>query len=157
MSAFVVNIAHIDTLITAALFLDVDSTMYLPGYPEPDPERPGQYIPHFVNTDTADRYGAILLAENIASVAYRYPDCPRDALPGPIPTPDPAAYTAPMTRRPADPVQVLKAIQSYQYQSCEHPGWATSLAKRFCDALTAKAIRNLPGYADAAWSIADAA
>jgi hypothetical protein len=48
-------------------------------------------------------------------------------------------------------VQVLKAIQSYAYQSCEHPEWDGSLAKRFCDWLESAIIGDLPGYDDAEW------
>jgi hypothetical protein len=144
MSAYIVSSAHIDLLISAALSLD--------------PMEHGMryaVAAHRLTSSNATETGRMLLRENIASVAYRYPDCPPDALPGPVPTPDPEAYEV-RFRPPAslEPVAVLKAIHAYAYQSCEHPGWHTSQAKSFCDALTAKAICQLPGYEDAPWSIA---
>ncbi len=55
-----------------------------------------------------------------------------------------------------DTVVVLKAIACYEYQSREHPGWKTSEAKRFCDALAAHTLRHLPGWEKAAgWDIDD--
>jgi hypothetical protein len=50
---------------------------------------------------------------------------------------------------------VLKAIDCYRYQSCEHPGWASSEAQQFCLALQALAINHLPGYDQAPWDITD--
>ena len=54
------------------------------------------------------------------------------------------------------PVVILSAIACYEYQSCEHPGWATSEAHDFCHALRIKMIRMLPGYADAPWEVTEA-
>ena len=54
-----------------------------------------------------------------------------------------------------EPVVVLGALACYEYQSCEHPGWKTSEAYEFCDALRHKMIRMLPGYTRAPWSIDD--
>ncbi len=54
---------------------------------------------------------------------------------------------------PINPVQLIKAIQCYQYQSCEHSGWETSKAKEITDSLLRSALRHLPGYNDAKWSI----
>jgi hypothetical protein len=144
MSAYVVSSAHIDLLISAALYLD--------------PMEHGMLYAaaaHRLTSSNASETGRMLLRENIASVSYRYPDCPPDALPGPVPTPDPETYDVrfwPLAS--LEPVAVLKAIHAYAYQSSEHPGWLTSQAKAFCDALTVKAICQLPGYEDAAWSIA---
>jgi hypothetical protein len=39
------------------------------------------------------------------------------------------------------------------YQSCEHPGWEESEARKFCQQLTEGAIARLPGYEAAAWEI----
>ena len=55
--------------------------------------------------------------------------------------------------RGIEAVQVLKAIQCYRYQSCEHPGWENSDARRWIDRLESDAIANLPGYDDADWEI----
>lgn len=66
-----------------------------------------------------------------------------------------AVNETPVFRRTLDvsPVQVLKAIRCYEYQSCEHEGWTGSEAWTFCERLTATAMGKLPGYDAAAWEI----
>ncbi|WP_189168085.1 hypothetical protein [Pilimelia anulata] len=89
--------------------------------------------------DTADAVGAMLLAENAASINYRYPNDEPER---------PTGYR--WTRVPVPgPLVVLKAIDCFDYQACEHPGRETSQAWRFCDALRRKMIRQLPGYSAA--------
>jgi len=99
---------------------------------------------------------ATLAAECFASVRYRYPA-------GPLPGPN-AASDGPVvcsdrlsTYARLSPVAVLKACSCYEYQSCEHPGWETSEAKRLIDSITQAAIAALPGYQDAAWEITEGA
>jgi hypothetical protein len=43
-------------------------------------------------------------------------------------------------------IDVIKMIGCYEYQSCEHPGWENSKAKKFCTMLLNRAITKLPGY-----------
>lgn len=93
---------------------------------------------------TCGRVGAMLLAENRRSVDHRYDE--QDWEP-------PYLFTA-LPGNP-DPVVVLKAIDCYRYQSCEHPGWPASEALQFCLALQALAIGHLPGYDHAPWDITD--
>jgi hypothetical protein len=145
MSAYVVHPDHISYLVQAAIGLGRASRSTLTfGHP-----RTGIRI----EIDTASEVGARLHQENIASVRYRYPDCTHNDLPGPIPTPAAIDYEyRPLPVR-LDPVQVLKAIRCYEYQSCEHPGWSESDAKRFCELLTDYAVSHLPGYETAAWEI----
>jgi len=50
-------------------------------------------------------------------------------------------------------VSLLKAIDCYEYQSCEHAGWEGSDAERFCRELRCSLISFLPGYDDAPWGI----
>lgn len=50
-------------------------------------------------------------------------------------------------------VEILKLINSYEYQSCEDDSWESSLAKQFCDALRGDVIRSLPGYDEAEWAL----
>lgn len=50
-----------------------------------------------------------------------------------------------------EPVQVIKSVKCYQYQSCEHSEWNDSEAKVFTDTLIDAAIRRLSGYDDALW------
>ena len=100
--------------------------------------------------DIAAALGQMLWDENMASVRHRYSDDPESMMP------DDTSY-GDHEGRPfgaeVDPVQTLKAIRCYEYQSCEHPGWDQSDAKAFCESLTLRAIAALPGYDDAAWSI----
>lgn len=122
--------------------------------------------------ETADRVGAMLWSENARSVSYRYNGEEYGTLPGPSDFDemalasyvfvDPARLPIQERRvmvaegykfRTNDPVAVLKACDGYEYQSCEHPGWRTSEACAFLDALRRKMIRALPGYADADWSV----
>ena len=103
----------------------------------------------------ADAYSyafRVLWDENARSVAARYPgDGPA------TPAPDaPARWHSvdPVAMAIAVPdfyVRVIKAVQCYSYQSCEHDGWATSTASKWMDALTAEAIRSLRGYSAAPW------
>jgi hypothetical protein len=58
--------------------------------------------------------------------------------------------TLAFSREPT-PVEVLKAIHHYTYQSCEHPEWWTSEARAFVEALKNDQIHKLPGYNDAPW------
>lgn len=106
---------------------------------------------HCADFDRASGVGQMLWNENVASVSARYPDC-KD-LPGPVGCD--YQYGTHRVHTPLlSPVAMLKAIDGYEYQSCEHDGWATSSAKAFVDVLRATAIRALPGYSEAAWEIA---
>jgi hypothetical protein len=159
MSAYVVDRAHIDALLTAGLY-------HAPQYPgdgcsplrwfDRDPaENDGHewYEKHHreLTRETADAVGRMLWWENLRSVGYRYPD-------GELPAPDGMlaeldTYT--FNRLPGipDPVVVLSAIACYEYQTCEHPGWHGSEAQAFCSALKERCIRRLPGWDDAPWEV----
>jgi hypothetical protein len=97
----------------------------------------------------------MLLADNQRSVNYRYHE---DEVA--------SGYTFVLDTHPVDPVRIFKASHCYAYQSCEHPEWAGSSARRFCDALDAVAMPGLagreltvrelsaiPGYDMAPWEI----
>ena len=87
----------------------------------------------------------MLLRENYVSVNHRYDENPTAMLD------EPYAYSR--VHKKIDPVQVLKAIECLEYQSCEHPGWKTSEARTFLKSLEAKAISQLQGYDEADWDI----
>lgn len=145
MSAFVLSTEHISYLVRAAVKANIRYTVVTWGEERAKVEH-----------NNADRVGAALLAENIKSVAYRYGDAERASLPGPVPTPVPSQYHCSMLgmmTEKANPVQVLKAIACYEYQTCEHPAWETSQARQFCDMLRLAMIHDLPGYEDAEWEI----
>lgn len=100
------------------------------------------------------------------SVAYRYPGDARPNLPGPIPylTPDeladaPFSHEGVLDRRHRDaaPLEwaafVAKALDCYEHQACEHPGWEASPARAFCRTLRKALTQALPGYDGAPWGI----
>jgi hypothetical protein len=148
MSAFVVDRKHIDALVTAAL----DGCPLRQGSPVswyfPSIERPGDTLVTLqekrrtARQEDASRIGAMLWAENVNSVNHRYTEDEWE---------DVYEYRRYTGTLPA--VQVLKAIDCYVYQSCEHDGWETSEAKQFCESLRHAYIGLLPGYSDAEWSI----
>lgn len=89
--------------------------------------------------------GDDLLAENIASIRARYgaeaASDPEPFRPGPV--------------RHLTTIEALKAVQCYEYQSCEHDAWEASRARKFCSALTFALVTQLPGYDAARWAIGE--
>ena len=121
MSAWIVSQTHIDLLVSALVKMDILDT-------------------------TPNESGRRLWRENIASVRYRYKDSNLDELPGPIPTPDPETYVfQAITLHCADThrIRILKAINCYEYQSCEYPEWRDSWAWERLEELKALVILSL--------------
>ncbi len=104
-----------------------------------------------LRAEDADRAGAALMAECIASVSYRYPDADPLGLPGPNPTPRPEEYGWKDFGQVLSIAEACKAIDCYEYQSCEHPGWGESGAAAFCRRLRSALTGALPGYREAPW------
>jgi hypothetical protein len=150
MSASIVDTGHIDVMLSVAVN----------GPKEVTPSRyTGPYVLEIaedeklagpVTRDTADLVGQALLRENIASASYHY-DEPLGKLPGPVPNPDPAQYEWTDLGELLTPVETLCAIDGYEYQSCEHPGWWDSPASHFCHRFRKSLTRCLRGYEDAEW------
>ncbi len=97
-----------------------------------------------LNRETVGRVGAMLAVENRRSMDHRYDETELEDL-----------YEFTSYKGNIDPVAVLKAIQCYEYQSCEHPEWETSEAHEFCQALRSAAIDKLPGYSEAQWEVTE--
>jgi hypothetical protein len=135
VSAFLVDLAHIDGLVRAGL-----STV--PPYETALFWRDSDGDTRTLTPATAGRTGAMLIAANMDSVNYRYEFDDLETV-----------YT--YTHRPflPDPVVVLKAIACFEYQSCEPPGRDTSKAADFCVSLRNRMIRRLPGHHEARWEI----
>lgn len=139
MSAYMVETTHIDALVWLAT-------------------RPRSHC-HGLSAQIADygeiddTIGARLIAENRASINYRYPDTVgnRAGEPGGsgIDIEPPYSYTAPV-RFPTT-VEALKIVRCYEYQACEHPAWSESWAHGLCERLTSTLIGELPGYDKAPW------
>jgi hypothetical protein len=124
MSAWIIDRDHLDLLLTAALAWEIAV-----------PER-------------ADDIGRMLWSENLASVAYRYPDDRDGERPGPLEFRDHHAttYRYRPYRGRVDPDVVETAARSLAYQSCEHPGWDTSTARQWITRVQAEAARRIPDY-----------
>ncbi len=143
MSAFVVDPSHIDVMLSVAIN----------GPKETWPRRwTGTYVNELmddgqtgpVTRETADLAGRALLRECIASVSYRY-----DGLPGP--SPDPEQYEWTDFGRLLTPIETCRAIDGFEYQSCEHPGWWNSGANIFCHRFRGDLVRCMKGYEEAEW------
>ena len=150
MSAFLVSENHIHYLVNAAMSRRITRNYSLHWCGEHTSEdasprygfESGSYDP-----DSAQRLGAVLWLENHKSVTYRYSDSKTVKE---QPAPD---YHYKRKIDGFDPVQVLKAIDCYEYQASEHPEYKTSEARNFCQALRKAAISSLAGYDEAAWGI----
>lgn len=101
--------------------------------------------------------GQMLWDENRRSIEARYPDTRENFASAPGKCDEAEAgcqygehnYSPMWDAFPA--VQVLKAVQCFEYQSCEHAGWKASPAKGFCDFLRSAQTKRMPGYESAAW------
>lgn len=86
---------------------------------------------------TPAKVAALLARENIASVAYRYPDDTGNGdRPGPRLTDEQIVeaaelYAEHFSDNPPDmpASSILNMARCLEYQSCEHPGWETSAAR----------------------------
>lgn len=95
-------------------------------------------IKYGLRTD-ANQVGKMLWTENIKSVNYRYSE-----------TTPPYEYK--YSEAPEiEPVQLIKSIHCYEYQSCEHPSWEDSESRWLMKLLMNNSIIDLPGYCEAKW------
>lgn len=155
MSAYICDREHIRYLVSAAMsrWLNPSPGDRLAWYWG---ENNGQSAKLYAGDyKEAARVGQMLWDENVRSVSYRYPDDKPTELPGPCD--DVPLYGDHVAwQGEVRPVQVLKSISCFEYQSCEHPEWKTSEAFAFCRALESAAIYALDGYDDAAWGAPEA-
>lgn len=113
MSAWIVSKAHIDTLVQALITEGV------------------------VPMDQANETGRTLWAENLKSVASRYPRDRDGERPGPCDfrDSDVETYTFEGVEAPLDDLIVWHNVGCYSYQSCEHDEWDESYAHHLADIL----------------------
>lgn len=130
MSAYIVTHTHINAIVTWASDRRVTFTYGSPGWD-------ATYQVQGSEQATAE----LLYAANVISVNYRY------KLDDPVGT---VTYGPTSLYRP---IEIIKLCSSLEYQSCEHPGWDDSLAKKLLDEIRHAAITKLPGYDAAPWSI----
>lgn len=134
MSAYVVDKTHIDLLVDALIrYFAVDELHDM--------------VDDRCETGIAllDRLGETLVEQNVRSVLHRYRD-DRSMVP---------EYAqryryAPVLVVPT-PVELLKAIACYEYQSCETDDWESTRAYRMMERLKLRIIIHLPGYEEAPW------
>lgn len=156
MSAYICDKHHIVYLVKAAM-----SRRLNPGFHGPftyvyDVDREKGTYQHDSlpsgDYDKAAEIANMLWRENIKSVSARYPGESSATLPGPV--------NVEFVIKSEDfwqnwetfnPVQVLKSIRCFNYQSCEHDDWEKSQAFAFLRALEVAAINALDGYEEAEW------
>lgn len=150
MSAFIVSKSHIDALIVLGLRLP---------YPTASPLRWSRVF-NVWNSNTTGKLthesqnavGQMLVDCCVESVSARYKDSDlAGGLPGPTDEYYKRAYIWESVTISPTPVQGLKLISCYEYQSCEHEGWHEAEGKSFCQSLRHKLITELPGYEGADW------
>ena len=129
-----------------------------------DPEQVAIVAAYTSPAGQAGELAEVLMRANIASVMHRYPNATPADRPGPngydtdgelIEAAAALAVDSALIAkaRRLEPVQIIKFAQSLEYQSCELPSWDGSPAARAVAEVIAKAIRALPGYEAASWSI----
>src|SRR4029077_555285 len=132
MAGFQVSNKHIDALVYARSL---------------EPLRDLAHLGHGTWTD--NDLGRLLLLENLLSLAHRYPDRCR-----PVNEMAIDAYFYRSHRWAGFPViALIKAVECYQYQACEHDTWEASQAADYCERLRNELIRRVPGWAEAPWGI----
>jgi hypothetical protein len=150
MSANIVGNAHLNAMVNLALFGPRGREVH-PGNtwralswyaapPTPDlPLEGWAALSRQVSREGAVDLGQLLADTNADSVAWRY----REAA-----APVPFFWLAAAPRPTA--LEGLMVLACYEYQACEHPGWWTSEAQRFCEALRRRLASALPGFDGAA-------
>jgi hypothetical protein len=146
MSAYIVSRKHIEYLVMAAMSQRITRGHLLWWFnnDQHNELRSGDY-------DKAVKVGQMLWDENIKSVLCRYPEDTKETAPGPCGENYVFALSDNAPWLEFDPVQVLKACDCYEYQSCEHDEWKSSEAFDFINRLRQHAWSSIKGYEDAAW------
>lgn len=135
MSAFQVHNAHINALANYAIA--ISRRVYRGNFSYYSRAKGCR-----VTLDDEQAVGQMLTDANNESVCYRY----RQPL-------EPIPFVHSYGGGLLEPVQILKAVNCLNYQSCEVEDWEDSDAKAVLDAIMHMAFRQLPGYDDAAWEI----
>lgn len=142
MSAYICDGAHITAIAAAAVELNLCSNDV--SYAERELGTFG--LPVLV--ETARRIGEMLHRENVISVNYRYRE--DGEVPFEFSRKTAEALIHPYANRlrgsklPA--LKLLRAIDCYAYQACEHPGWTQSPSFALCQELRKELVKLLPGY-----------
>jgi hypothetical protein len=149
MSAFMVSREHLDAMVRLSIRAGNWNLTWYAEDPEECLMSEIRALHREATHAAADSIGRMLALENASSVLYRYPDHDNSEF-VPVWTTD-DSYTYPSNVHRPSIVQGLKLIDCYEYQSCDHPGWKNSEARRFCEALRSYLIGQLEGYDEAPW------
>ena len=132
MSAFIVGNKHINAMLKAAS---------LNRYPGDGAHYYWNGESYYFNGNS-HIIGQKLVDENYRSVNYRYTE-----------QEEPEQFKSMVLHAEYTPVQIIKACDCYNYQSCETPDWRETEAYAIMTALRERAIDMLPGYDEADWNI----
>lgn len=156
MSAFMVSVDHIRALVNAGLTMRYGPLSWQRTVPTaeqlvrshqrgepwgPEASEVAREVRTELTHETADRVGVMLLAQNRRSVDFRYDETEIEDL---------------YTHGPSSPrtvVELIKAIDCYEYQACETPDWEQTEAYRFCEVLRRALTHDLEGWDEAPWGI----
>ena len=103
-----------------------------------------------------DNAARTLAEENIRSIRYRYPDADEMEM---VPEGFVEACVELATiesKISYSPVELLKAADCLDYQSCETPDWESTRACEILNEIRLILIKRLPGYEEAAWGLREA-
>lgn len=140
MSAFILEDDTLDLLVSAGLH-GVGADARLEVFHEGEWHQWNKY-------ENADALGSILKTENYKSVNYRYQEA-TPCEPYRYSGEGIVQYLGSETVLPW--AQVLASLDCYEYQTCEHPEWETSLAKAICDRIRRKVCRIISREAETEW------
>lgn len=148
MSAFYVGEQHVTAILSASHRVRhgvwVPASVAGPDWPH------GRNLGRGQHAEQMTALGLELLRENRNSLAARYPSDFETMLDGNLNT-----YRFRMDLHALNrlhPAEIAKLVDCYEYQSCEHEGWAGSDAKRWCDWLRGELWSLFPEYDDGAWT-----
>lgn len=154
MSAFMVSKKHIDLLVRTA-YAGPTTNGKQGGYGQQPWYRPYFKGESQWQVEQCDAIGEMLIKENLSSIHARYPDTITDpeSTPGPVDQYwlEPYTLADPFFAKRLTAIEALKALDCYEYQSCEHPEWEQSEAHEFCERFRHALIGCLDGYEDAPW------
>jgi hypothetical protein len=137
MSAFVVDPEHIHVLLWAAQNYSTPRTF---AWIYDNPMRVGHLAPY-----TFDQVGQMLIDANTASVNHRrHPTTPQQSCR--------YRYTPPL-HTSWSIIELLNALECYEYQSGQPDQWESSQAYAFCREMQKTLTAQLPGYDKGPWAI----
>lgn len=148
MSAYVVSPDTIDYIVTAAHKYETVFSAPLSPRTCDAATLAAAHVNYDGNTfrisgSETDLIGAVLLAQNVVSVNYRYSHHEPEEMP---------VYTyRTVSFDRIDPLVVLKSVHCLQYQSCETDDYDHTFAAAVLRVIMSAAIAALPGYGAAPW------